>query len=328
MKIVFVHGRAQEGRKQKELQSEWKSALLDGFRLAGAVEPHAVDVALPFYGDELFKLTNEASKKSFKDLVDRGAAASGPSPQEQKFFQDVVKEMLASKGISAARVAEEVDGGVKERDIQNWKAVLAALRLLERVPGVSEASIERWTRDVWLYLTDKGIRAKVDLIVEADIPKNDPCVVVAHSLGSIVAYSILMGRADRSNVVAFITLGSPLGVPAILDRLPPDGSKRVAPNGAGRWFNARDKDDVVALHEIPTAKYRGKPVVENFSGVNNSSHNQHGIVEYLEDKTVARAIYDAFRGVQPARVEPAPKADTAEKPLSVGRAPRKTKPKP
>ena len=84
----------------------------------------------------------------------------------------------------------------------------------------------------------------------------------------------------------------------------------------------------MALHEIPASKDLGKPVVENFSVVNNSSHNQHGIVEYLQGKTVARAIHDAFRGVQPAKVAPAPKTDTAPKLPSVARAPRKTKPKP
>lgn len=298
MKIVFVHGRSQEKREQSALQSEWLEAMLAGSQEFGDVELIEKNIELPFYGDVLFDLANNASVQDFRDLVDRGASGAGPSPQEQKFFQEVFRDMLDAKGISREEVALEVGGDVVERDIQNWKAVLAALRLLNRVPGVAAASIERWTRDVWLYITNRGVREKVDEIVEKAIPTDERCVIVAHSLGSIVAYSILRKRKSCKNIDAFVTLGSPLGIKAIYDRLPPNGEKRIAPFGAGFWYNARDKEDVVALHEIKASVYTGAPIVENYSEVKNSSHNQHSIVEYLHDKAVAKVIYEAYRAGQ------------------------------
>lgn len=298
MKIVFVHGRSQENKVQAELQEVWLQAAIRGVADAGLPalpELSTTSVVLPYYGNLLFKLTEEAGREAFKRLVDRGAEAAAPSAEEQEFTQNLVLEMAKAKGISLDQIAAESGGGVVERNIQNWPAVLAALRLLDRLPKVGQSSIELFTRDVWYYLTKKGLRLQIDAIVGVAIPTDEPCVVVSHSLGTIVAYNLLMNRTKRDNVRALITIGSPLGIEAIWSRLPSDTSPRKAPEGVGRWFNARDAQDTVALYELSTNVYRGNPAVTNYSGVENSSDNQHGIVQYLEDKVIANAIYEAVK---------------------------------
>jgi hypothetical protein len=294
MKVVFVHGRSQEGKVQSELQDTWTQAAIRGVAAAGLPALPAWDVAFPYYGDLLFKLTEEAGRAAFKALVDRGAEASAPSAEEQQFMQDLVFQMAQAKGISLERIAREANEGVVERNIQNWKAVLAALRLLDRIEGVGQTSIELFTRDVWYYLTRKGLRLQINDVVDKAIPKNETCIVVSHSLGTIVAYNLLMDRSERSNVKALITIGSPLGIEAIYSRLPSDSPPRKAPLGVETWFNARDAQDTVALYEISKDTFRGSPVVQNYSGVDNTSDNQHGIVQYLEDKVIAKTIRDTI----------------------------------
>lgn len=298
MKLVFVHGRAQENKDQAELKEAWLQAAIRGVAGAGLPElPELANasVVLPYYGDLLFKLTEEAGREAFKNLVDRGADASAPPAEEQEFTQALVLEIAEAKGISLEQIAEESGTGVVERNIQNWRAVLAALRLLDRLPGVGQLSIELFTRDVWYYLTKKGLRLQIDAIVAAAIPTDESCMVVSHSLGTIVAYNQLMNRAKRDNIKALITIGSPLGIPAIWSRLPSDTPPRKAPEGVGQWFNARDAQDTVALYELSRDVYRGFPAVVNYSGVQNSSDNQHGIVQYLEDKVIAKALVDAVK---------------------------------
>ena len=297
MKIVFIHGRSQENKVQAELQDVWLQAAIRGVAAAGLAplpELATASVVLPYYGNLLFKLTDQVGRDAFKTLVDRGADASAPPAEEQEFAQKMIFEMAAAQGISLDAIARESGQTVVERDIQNWKAVLAALRLLDKVPHIGQSSIELFTRDVWYYLTNKGLRLQIDAVVGAAIPGDEPCVVVAHSLGTIVAYNLLMNRASRANVKALITVGSPLGIESIWSRLPSDTPPRKAPEGVGRWFNARDPQDTVALYEIAAGTYRGNPAVTNYSGVANGSDNKHGIVQYLEDKTVARAIHDAL----------------------------------
>lgn len=296
MKVVFVHGRSQEGKIAADLGNVWKEAALAGFAAADLPALAAFDTVFPYYGDLLFKLTDEAGRDAFKTLLDRGAEISAPSAEEQEFTQTIVLEIAQSNGVSLDAIASEANEPVVDRDIQNWKVVLAALRLLDRVPGISQTSIELFTRDVWYYLTKKGLRLQINAVVDAAIPNYEPCVVVSHSLGTIVAYNLLMNRAKRDNVKAWITIGSPLGIKAIYSRLPSDTGPRKAPEGVGLWFNARDPEDTVALHDIPAATYRGSPVVSNDSSAVNTSDNQHGIVEYLGAKAIATAIYDAVRG--------------------------------
>jgi hypothetical protein len=296
MKIVFIHGRSQENKIQAELQDVWLQAAIRGVAAAGLPplpELANASVALPYYGNLLFELTDEAGRASFKTLVDRGAEASAPPAEEQEFTQNLVFEMAQAKGISLERIAAESSEGVVERNIQNWKAVLAALRLLDRLPNIGQSSIELFTRDVWYYLTKKGLRMQIDAVVDAAIPRDEKCVVVSHSLGTIVAYNLLMNRAQRGNIKALITIGAPLGIESIWSRLPSDTPPRKAPEGVGTWFNARDAQDTVALYELSKDVYRGNPAVTNYSGVDNASDNQHGIVQYLEDKVIGKAIHDA-----------------------------------
>jgi hypothetical protein len=294
MKVVFIHGRSQEGKIQAELQDAWSQAALRGFAAAGLATPVSWDVVLPYYGDILFQLTEEASRASFNTLVDRGAEAAAPPAEEEAFMQKMIFDIAAAKGISPEAIAKEAAEPVVDRAVQNWKAVLAALRLLDRIQGVGQTTIELFTRDVWYYLTKKGLRLQINAAVDEAIPKTEPSVVVSHSLGTIVAYNLLMNRVDRSNIKAFITIGSPLGIEAIYSRLPSDTQPRKAPEGVGRWFNARDAQDTVALHEIPADRFGGAPQVFNYSGVDNTSDNQHGIAQYLEDRMIAKAIHDAL----------------------------------
>ena len=130
----------------------------------------------------------------------------------------------------------------------------AALRLLDKFKRVGQTSIELFTRDVWYYLTMKGIRLQVDEIVSNAIPARDPCVVVAHSLGTSAAYNVLMNRSSRENVKALFTIGSPLGIEAVYSRLPSDIRPRKAPDAVATWSNLRDAEDVVALYEIDSTK--------------------------------------------------------------------------
>ncbi|MBB5496871.1 endopeptidase [Paraburkholderia sp. MM5384-R2] len=295
MKVVFVHGRAQENKDAADLADSWKRAAVNGFAAAGLPPLAQLDVALPYYGDLLFNLTEEEGREAFRTLVDRGAEASAPSAEEQQFTQDLVFEIAQRKGISLESIALEAKEPIVDRAVQNWKAVLAALRLLDRVPGVGQTSIELFTRDVWYYLTRKGVRLQVNAAVDGAIPRDQPCVIVSHSLGTIVAYNLLINRPQRANVKAFITIGSPLGIKAIYSRLPSDVGPRRAPEGVDLWFNARDPEDAIALYEISPEVYKGAPVVRNYSGAQNTSDNQHGIVEYLGDKVISQTIYTAVR---------------------------------
>ena len=132
---------------------------------------------------------------------------------------------------------------------------------------------------------------KVHEIVQPAISA-ERCVVVGHSLGSVVAFRILREMGRSANVEKFITLGSPLGLNTIRTLITPPPLE--TPVGVKSWTNVFDPADVVSLHPLDRTTWDVKPSIVNISDVNNHTPNRHGIGGYLDDGRVAAAIYEAL----------------------------------
>jgi pimeloyl-ACP methyl ester carboxylesterase len=169
--------------------------------------------------------------------------------------------------------------------------VQAILRSLDKTP-LGDTAIDRFTRDVFAYLTFPGIREQIDAVV-APLLQDGPNLVVAHSLGTVVAYNVLAKTRDSVRVKLFATVGSPLGIRTIRGRVE---RPLAMPGCAASWFNAFDTRDVVALFPLDSTNFPIDPAIDNFSGVKNHTENRHGIDGYLDDPVVARKIYEALVG--------------------------------
>ncbi|QCC77628.1 hypothetical protein [Nocardioides daphniae] len=73
--------------------------------------------------------------------------------------------------------------------------------MVTRVGDLTEAKI---------YANHRSVRASVMREVLEQIPASDEIVVVAHSLGSVIAADLLTRLPERTRVRALVTLGSPL----------------------------------------------------------------------------------------------------------------------
>jgi pimeloyl-ACP methyl ester carboxylesterase len=100
-------------------------------------------------------------------------------------------------------------------------------------------------RQVRRYFTEQEVR-EASRARLAECVSERTRVIVAHSLGSIVAYETLCAHPEWD--VDLVTLGSPLGVRNIVfDRLVPrpEGDRARCP--VSRWTNIADRGDIVAL---------------------------------------------------------------------------------
>jgi hypothetical protein len=205
----------------------------------------------------------------------------------------VIEEVQAKLKISDAQVDAALDGAVRQRGPANWEWVQTILKVIDdTVPGASGASIALATRDVYQYLKNPVVRSTIEAGVRQAMQPGVPSVVVAHSLGTVVAYSLLKneGAAAGWQVPLFVTLGSPLGVKAIRQAVAPIEH----PACAARWFNAMDERDVVALYPLTDDRFDVDPDIENKTDVRNHTENRHGISGYLDDAEVARRIAQAL----------------------------------
>ena len=287
VRLVLVHGRSQQGRDPAELQSIWMETLRRGAAKIERTLPAGVEVAFPYYGDKLDQLARESEIPLTTDVQAKG----NPVNDDFLKFQAAVAEAMRSRaGITDEQVQQEFGKDTREKGPQNWAWVQAIIRAIDRnAGGVSQSTIELIMRDVYLYTTRSGVRDEVDRIVGPALNEK-PCVVIGHSLGSVVAYNIL--RTDRRalDVRAYITVGSPLAIRAIRDQLRPIGF----PASVKSWYNAFDPKDVVALYPLDAANFPVNPAVENYGKVKNGTDNRHGIIGYLDDAVVAKHVLDAL----------------------------------
>lgn len=294
--LVFVHGRAQERKDAAALKVEWIDAWRKGLAENDLQMPLAEsDIRFPYYGDTLFDLTAGMSPEQAAHIVIKGAFDPEMDEDERRFVYDVLITVQRERGISPLDIADATGRHTEHRGFLNWGWVQDLLETIDRrVPFASGASVALATRDVYRYLVKDEVRNTIDTGVRAAITPGVPTVVVSHSLGTVVAYNLLRneGLASGWKVPLFVTLGSPLGVEAMRAKLAPHRH----PECAGRWFNAYDPRDVVALFPLDEEHFPVDPSIVNKGDVDNLTSNRHGISGYLSDPEVAKTIYTALIG--------------------------------
>ena len=290
-RLVLVHGRAQQGKDPITLRQSWLDALTV---TPGGLPADVVNsAAFPFYGDALESWTYRRIRS---DAVARGSSVD-PSLVDE-FDEAFVRDIQRQAGIDDPEVEAELPAGAVQRGLANWEWVQGVGRVLDkRAPGLGQLAL-RLLADVKTYLTVSPARDAVDEIVTAPIADAlgaaEGLVVVGHSLGSVVAYRILRALmpddSGSTPVPLFLTVGSPLGIRVVKDRLRPPALGK--PSIVDRWANATDDRDPVALHAA--LGKAGFPGVTDHTQVRNPRDDPHGIAGYLQDLFVRRALRGAL----------------------------------
>ncbi len=295
--LVFIHGRSQQHKDSVALKAEWVDAFEEGLAKAGLSLPLTdADVRFPYYGDALFDLVGGASAETAAEVVVRGTENNR---EEEQFIADILGEVRQRAGLTDEQIAAVAGDEVVERGVLNWEWVQGILRAIDRfVPYGSGTSVALFTNDVYRYLKDSSVRERIESgIVNAFSPDVET-VVVSHSLGTVVAYNLLRREAAlrKWNVPLFVTLGSPLAV-GVIRKVLKSFAPTQCPKGVGKWLNAMDERDVVALYPLSPSWFPldpAEPSIENKTDVRNKTENRHGIAGYLDDREVASRIYDAI----------------------------------
>lgn len=287
MNLLMIHGRAQEHKNPVLLQQEWEDTMRKGVRAAHLPELENVQIAFPFYGDELDRLNREL-QAPLPDALARGEGGAVDAGELQ-FKAEMYAELAKGYRIPDREIDAHYQGDVHEEGALNWNWVHAILKALDRTP-LGDTAIDEFTHDVYVYLTCAAINRAVNQIVAGKLGEGK-WVVVAHSLGTVVGYNVLRAlKAQQNiNVTRYVTVGSPLGVQAIRRRL---GSLEM-PACVKSWYNAFDSRDVVALYPLDAKNFPIEPAVTNNGTVHNHTDNCHGIAGYLDDANVAKQIAEA-----------------------------------
>jgi pimeloyl-ACP methyl ester carboxylesterase len=256
--LVFIHGIGRPRDAEKEL-SDWLAALDDKHSVDALVRRGDVKATFVSYGD------------LFVDEDEQGAADVDLTGPEAEMVTAMLAEMIDAKLAPEHGDAEDdrtrsilqharaqlqpsddsqgVLGPVNT--LLNVSTTLLSIPPLRRAgEWVTARMMVHDLSQVARYLSrgepdesgfSLGARIRSRFLDAIGFGKT---VVVAHSLGSVVAFEALHQR--ECDISLFVTIGSPLGLrTAVWPHLRPVPPR--TPEGVARWLNFWDPDDIVAV---------------------------------------------------------------------------------
>lgn len=196
-------------RATQAISDEWSEAL-------------AQDVRVAYYAHHLFRGTPQ------------GDDPARMQPEEQDLLIDWVEALQPAKQIPQGPKS------ARARQAADW--------ITRNFGATARTFAIAFCREVHTYLQIPERRQRARWTVATAIADHKPKVIVAHSLGSVVAYETLQAFPEHQ-VELLVTIGSPLAMPGVVfDRLlPKPAPKGQKPRSVTTWVNAADVGDIVAI---------------------------------------------------------------------------------
>ncbi|WP_326647294.1 hypothetical protein [Streptomyces sp. NBC_01750] len=246
--VVLVHGiwNRQRGLTPAEaalgLASNARARLEHGLSVAGLFHVPVPDVSMAYYAH---LLADDLAEEQAGDGRD-GLHCLSRAQLAQ------VWEWLVAAGVPELNEAQATYlmpvrqglGWLVQHRLGDGLSSRVRQQLTERLSRLVVALVQ----DMDAYASRPGRRRAVRESVAHVIRRERPRAVIGHSLGSVVAYETLHAFPDLE-VELLVTLGSPLGLPAMMRRLEPEprDGRGARPEGIRRWINIADSGDVVAI---------------------------------------------------------------------------------
>jgi hypothetical protein len=254
--IIGVHGMRNKPPRET-MRLWWSAAIAEGLRRNCGIDEPVFAFEPAYWADRLYlEPLHEDRSFPFDDRYDnepyRRAGFAGLAEHE-----DGVRDRLRA-------TVTEIGGNLID-DLKDFEPVRA---LGERVMRRTHRELAAYFAGDRIVLPDgrplaEAARGPIEEAVRAHA--GDRVMLIAHSMGSILAYEVLskLGAEDGGPTVdAFLTIGSPLGLPEVKARLlarwaPAEGGGlRTPASVTGSWQNFADPRDRVALDAHLADDYR------------------------------------------------------------------------
>jgi hypothetical protein len=163
------------------------------------------------------------------------------------------------------------------------------------IAGQASADVVPYLYDGWAERMRKPIKEKL-----RELGADQAIVVLAHSLGSVLAYDVLADPEFKSwKLQLLVTAGSPLGIENVVAKVRDRKGPGPLPATASEWRNFYDMRDLVGkFGESLKGKYLPKPPLREKLTVKNERPGHHDLVGYLVDRDL-QAVVRAAVGMGP-----------------------------
>ncbi len=224
---------------------------------------------------------------AIRDGLWQAGADIDPSEIRMAFYGDIFRANVDDGRPSD----DELLGIAREIGLTEAIEELAGPDGLEVIANAAgKQSLRQMINQLGRYFADDDLRRRVRARVE-DVVADDTRMVIAHSMGTVVAYETLAAHPEWG-VETLVTIGSPLGNDWVFQGLRPApvGGTGAWPGSIARWINVASVGDM-AIDEPRLANRFGDGVTD--LGVDNG-HRAHDAEPYLNAPTTGRAIAAAL----------------------------------
>jgi hypothetical protein len=220
--LLFVHG-----IKNDDPAREWLDTLNRGLRRDGVatVEERGYEVHAPSYLD-LLEGEDEPSVKRPLDTYKRAS--------DGDYARAMTRYWLALQDLE--------DCGIRRHEV--------APNLLAKLPADGPPMpvlIKVLAKDADRYRRSPARRNAILQRVLAGLPESGELVVIAHSLGSVVARDLIYHLPPRLRLRLFMTIGTPLALKPMREHLK-EANRRFPYETIGPWINLVGAGDTVTGH--------------------------------------------------------------------------------
>lgn len=305
--ITFIHGIANKPEPDA-LLTLWQRCLAhdDGLDLGA----EGVTSSMVYWADVMYEKP-EADEASFES-AEENAAGVEATPVDTSWRGQLRGEEKETIDALAAKLGmdkpgdddyapPESDIGIEfERIPLPWWLKRRLMEILVRDVHHYLFNAESSPRPGVTYRVQDEIRARMLKALKEGAAKPGPLIVVSHSMGTVIAYDCLKRVPGCPKVDGLMTIGSPLGLDEVQDKLQPEWSRI---NGfpsdrvSGRWVNVYDKlDPVAGLDPNFVNDYlkNGLPAVEDVNE-QNSGKWRHNVTKYLSGKQLRAKLGEMLK---------------------------------
>lgn len=289
--IVGIHGLG--NKPPKDVMKEWwEKSIVEGLNKYN-FPVRDFDFELVYWSDILYKeplLPEETNRFSSRFLEERYVPEENPLPAEPQGLRK--------------KAADYVE--------KYYEKILVNGVMSLNHPSLTDIFIHFSLKDLEAYYSSESIyyqgvkRLVRDILIERLMDalhkhKNKKIMLIAHSMGAIIAHDALIDYADDISIDTLVTIGSPLGQKYVLNKMSLEQKnnskdKFVVPECVSKsWYNLSDLEDQVAfnhtLSELFKSNSKGLKVIDrvvknNYSiSGNRNPHKSYGYLrtrEFLE----------------------------------------------
>lgn len=157
--------------------------------------------------------------------------------------------------------------------------------------GAVEWFTQRYVRDVYFYFYNSAYRQHVQSRLEEVLKRGPVDILIAHSLGSVVAFDVLSKGYECK---LLLTMGSPLGLEPVKHQIVANGGRLIQPSGVTMWRNFADSLDVVAIDNTVADEYSGHSIddwkVSNLNRFKDGLFGPHSATGYLSTRAIKALV--------------------------------------